>query len=85
MGEEGREKGRGGIADRTACHFTNTIYISPPIYLFVINYNVNLNPRRHYEGLVTQVYLKNILMAQVITYFKRAVVCLCVYVFNLRY
>ena len=62
-GEEGREERRGGVAHRTACHFTHTIYISSPIYLFVRNYNIDLNPRRHYEGLVTPVYLKNILMA----------------------
>ena len=58
-GEERREEGRGGVADRTACHFIHTIYISPPIYLIVRNYNVDLNPRRHYEGLVTPVDLKN--------------------------
>ena len=61
--EEGREEGRGGVVDRTACHFAHTVYISPPIYLFVKNYNVDLNPRRYYEGLVTPVYLKVILMA----------------------
>ena len=61
-GEEAREEGRGGVTDRTACHFTHTIYISPPIYLFVRNYNIDLNSRRHYEGLVTPVYLKIISM-----------------------
>ena len=39
-GEEEREEGRVGVADRTACHFTHTIYISSPIYLFVRNCNV---------------------------------------------
>ena len=63
MGEEGREEGRGGVAERTACHFTYAIYISPPIYLFVRIHNVDMNPRRHYEGLVTPVYLKIISMA----------------------
>ena len=58
------------VTDRTACHFIRTIYISPSTYSFVRNYNVDLNPKRYYEGLVTPVYLKIILMAQVITYSK---------------